>query len=61
MEPVTIHEFVERGWSPPHPGERVLSLTQVRDVVVVLTDRCVYRAERSYDGDGFVMMLIGHL
>ena len=57
--PVTVHEFVEHGWAPPHSGERLLSCTQVRDYVIVLTDRAIYQAQRNYDG--FIVMLIGHI
>lgn len=56
---MTVHDLIGRGWSPPHPSERLQSLTQIRDFVIILTDSRIYRAQD--DPEGFIVYLIGHL
>jgi hypothetical protein len=57
---MTVHEVMERGWSPSHPGERIQSLTQIGDFVIILTDSRIYRAHSDRYND-FMVDLIGHL
>ena len=59
---LTVHEFIEHGWAPPHLHERMLSLTQVRDSVVIITERHIWRARRDpITPIHFTVALIGHI
>lgn len=56
---MTIHNLLEKGWRPPNSLERVLSLTQVRDTVIIITDSNIYRAEENYGN--FIVVMLGLL
>lgn len=59
-EPVTVQEVLQWGWSPPQHGDRVQSLTQIRDFVILLTYNCVYKASRDALGETIQFSLVGH-
>jgi hypothetical protein len=57
---MTVHELVARGWFPPYEGERILSLTQVRDKVIIVTDSCIFRAQSASINDFVVYLVSKH-
>jgi hypothetical protein len=61
---MTLHEFIVAcDWKPPCDYERILSLTQMRDAVVVVTDAAIYRAEWQFgtQGDDLRVVMLAHL
>lgn len=57
---MTVHEFIEHGWSPPHPEDRIEGLVQVSDFVVIVTTSRLWKAVSDQYND-FTVYLIGHL
>jgi hypothetical protein len=59
---VTVHDFLTLGynWIPPNDYERILSLTQVRDTVIILTEWRIWRAREDATGQ-LIVELVGHL
>lgn len=56
---MTVHDFLQHSWSPPHEHERIQGLVQVREYVIVITDSRLYRVQDDPYGD-FTVCLVGY-
>lgn len=56
---MTTHELLAAGWSPPHNEDRVRSLTEIRDYVIIVTDFRIWIARTDFYGK-LVVELQGH-
>lgn len=55
---MTVHEFIGCGWKTSRDFERILSVSQVRDFVVIVTDYAIYRAEWQYGVEGDLRVIM---
>lgn len=59
MQPLSLTEFIKSIFFIPRNYERMISLVQVRDYVILTTDYAVYRIEGTADERRFEVRQIG--
>lgn len=55
---MTLHDFLGREWTPPHPWERIHGVVEVRDYLLIITTSRIWKVED--DTCGFRVLLVGH-